>query len=280
MRNTALLWSVVFYIFALTACLPEPETPAPPTPTPTPTITPTATATIVWFPPTATFTIMPTHEITPTPDLRPALGSVLLQDSFTDTTQWLTSRASAGNVAYGKGELTLAVAQPGATLLSLRKGPQLSNYYVEMDATPSLCRGGDMYGLLLRASSNQDYYRLMLTCSGKVRMERVKNAKVALLQDWVTSGQILPGGMARTRVSVWANGQTLSVYINDVFHFSIKDPVFNLGTLGVFARSAGDTPLTVSFSNLTVYSVMGGNSPVTPTPLPDIGRTPTAAQKP
>lgn len=250
-----LRWLAVMLLFALAGCLPEP-TPIPtPTPSPTATITPTATATIVWFPPTATMTPFPTPEMTPTPDLRPVAGDLLLDDSFEDDTQWSTTRSAAGSVAYGKNELTLAVSEPGGSLISFRKTPDLRNFYLEIDALPSLCRGADTYGLLWRSASAQDFYRLLLNCNGQIRMERVKDGRFVVIHDWMNSGQLMPGGLLRSRIGVAAEGKEFSVFINDVFQFSFQDPVFEHGALGVFARSQGDTPLTVSFSNLQIYDI-------------------------
>jgi hypothetical protein len=149
---------------------------------------------------------------------------------------------------------------------------------------PSLCRSDDAYGLLLRASSTQDYYRLLVTCSGRIRLERTKGGKSIPLQDWVASGQIFPGGMMRYRLSVWAQGPEMRVFVNDVYQFSVKDPVWESGAVGVFARSAGDTPLTVSFSNLVVYETGVGQAQPLATvgaknsPTPD--RKPSATKKP
>lgn len=257
---------------ALAGCLPvvPSPTPLPPTPTFTPAPTGTATATIVWFPPTKTFTPAPTRYVSPTADLRPVLGGPLLEDSFTDGKSWSTSRTGMGSIAYGKSELTLAVSAARGTLISLRKSPELADFYLEIDALPSLCRNEDAYGLLLRASSTQDFYRLVLTCSGRVRLERLKGAKVVPLQDWVSSGQLPPGGLMRSRVGVYARGKELRIFINDVYQFSVKDPVWASGMLGVFARSSGDTPLTVSFSNLVVHSV----APERTAPAPTATRAP------
>lgn len=244
--------------FLLSACLPEPAPLAAQstsTPTPTVTLTPTVTGTINWFPPTSTFTTLPTREVTPTDDPRPVLGDVLLEDPFTDKTQWQTTRTGMGSVAYGNGELTLAVAAERGMLTSFRKSPQLSNYYLEMDVLPSLCVDSDAYGLLLRASTPLDFYRLLVNCSGHLRMERLKNGKYVILQDWQPSGQLLPGGMLRARLGVWAQGDELRVFVNDVHQFTVRDTLWSSGTVGVFARASGDTPLTVNFSNMTVYTL-------------------------
>jgi hypothetical protein len=265
-------------LLALAGCLPDPATPAALLPTATATITPTVTATIVWFPATATFTPAPTQEQQPTPDLRPALGSILLEDPFFDKTHWPTSRTEAGSVAYGVSDLTLAVSQAKAMLVSMRKGPALDNFYLKIDVQPGLCSGEDEYGLLLRASSAQDFYRLLVTCSGRIRLERLKGGRVLPLQDWLPSGQLPPGGLMRSTLQVWAQGADLRVFINDVYQFSVRDPVWASGMIGVFARSAGDLPLTVSFSNLVVYQA--GPARLLPTLTPTIQPTPTSTRRP
>lgn len=252
-------------------CLPEPPPPPTPEPTATATIIPTATPTIVWFPPTVTPTPAPTRLIEPTPDVRPPLGEVLLREPFTDTSQWQTARTEAGSAAYGKGELTLAVSKERGLVMSLRKAPQLTNFYLEVDAQPSLCRGSDAYGLLLRAESGQDFYRLLANCAGEVRLERVKNSQMVVLQDWTPSGQVQPGGFMPLRMGVAAQGAELQLFINGVYQFGVRDPVFTQGVVGVVARASGEPPLTVNFSNMVVYEI-GAQPLQTPSPT---GATPS-----
>jgi hypothetical protein len=77
--------------------------------------------------------------------------------------------------------------------------------------------------------------------------------------------------MMRYRLGILALREEISVFINDAFHFSIRDTVWPAGQLGIFARSAGDTPLTVSFSKLVVYRLKDGRPPVpTATPAPSL----------
>jgi hypothetical protein len=254
-------------LLIIAGCMPVPVSPTPIPPTETATITPVPTETIIWFPATATLTPMPTRQVTPTPELRPNISNVILEDFFSDKESWSTMRSAVGSVAYGRDELTLAVSSPRGLLTSLRRDVLLSDFYLEIEADPSLCRGSDAYGLMLRAHSNQDYYRLLINCEGQVRLERIKDAKSLPLQDWIPNG--LPsGGMVRTRLGVWALNNELRIFINDMYQFTVTDSVWTGGQIGVFARSAGDTPLTVSFSKLSVRALEGGRLPLpTATPI-------------
>jgi hypothetical protein len=208
---------------------------------------------------------------------------MLLEDYFTDPATWTTARTGIGSIAFGQQELTLAVSAPQGTLYSLRNSLRLSDFYLEIQMLPSLCTPGDVFGLLLRANSGVDYYRLLINCNGQVRLERLKNSKILPLQDWVGSGQVFPGGLMRLRLGVWAYQEEIRVFINDVYQFSVHDPVWTEGQLGVFARSASDSPLTVSFSNLEIFGLeqrIPLQAVTIPTPAPGGKGTKTATRSP
>ncbi|NMB91122.1 MAG: hypothetical protein GYA17_22400 [Chloroflexi bacterium] len=240
---------------------------------PEPSATLSPTATIDWFPASATPTRAPTHTMAPTPDQRPGVTGQILADDFTHLETWQTLNSQVGNVTFGREELTIAVAQPKGQLFSLRNAPVLTDYYLEITATASLCRSGDVYGLLLHANSDRDFYRFLIGCNGQLRLERVKNAEVVLLHDWTVSGQVPPGSPLVSRIGVWAYNQEMRFFINGVFQFSAVDPVFRSGTLGIFARSGGQTALSVSFSALDIYRLDADAIPPTPTVTPTPTRT-------
>ncbi len=238
-------------LLGLTACSsPTPEAPSTPTLTSTP---PAPTATIVWFPATETPTPLPTKINIPTPEQRPGIGEMLFSDDFTQKTHWQTSKTELGNVVFGKGDLTLAVAAERRGLQSFFYQPIPGDSYLEMTANPSLCRGRDTYGLLLRAESDASFYRFVIACTGEVRVERYRGGELAVLQDWTLSGQVPPGAPLFLQLGVWMKGQELRFFINEVYQFSVSDPVFKAGQLGVFARTGDKPPLTVGFSKLKVY---------------------------
>ena len=56
-------------------------------------------------------------------------------------------------------------------------------------------------------------------------------------------------------LGVYAVGDEIRLFANNAFVFSVSDPLFNEGTIGVYARADGDNPVTVSFSEMKIYSV-------------------------
>ncbi len=251
---------------ATTACLnlgtPPPASPVPPGESPAP-----PSPTVVWFPPSATPTPLLISTPTATPEMRPNLGAILLQDEFRDPSLWNTASSAQGSVSMDSSALTIA-AQPGAYLYTLRSEPSLDNFYAEVTARLSLCRDGGEYGLLIRASSTS-YYRLSLICNGALRIDRINNGTRYPLQPLTLSSDVPRGAPAQVRIGLWASGAEMRFFINDNYQFTITDKTFLRGTIGLFARATADLPVTVTFSNLTIRSLRDQVS-LTPTVSTDL----------
>jgi len=259
MKRAFLISGVIFLTGGMAAflvgCLPQ-ATLLPPLPTETPgPPTPSPTATIVWFPPTATFTPLPpvTPNISPTLDLSPGYGSPIFSDDFLKPELWSLGRSGPGSAALGVSELSLVVSQPRGYLYSLRQETALSDFYLEITASPSICRGADEYGLLVRLVSTQDFLRFGLNCRGEARLDRLSGGEASSPFPPEISGAVPPGAPSTSRLSVWALGKELRFYVNGQYLFTVSDPVLQVGGLGVYARTSGDDSMTVNFSDLDVY---------------------------
>jgi hypothetical protein len=160
--------------------------------------------------------------------------------------------------------LSLAI-QPGVYLASLRREGTFGNFYVEITARPSLCRGADNYGVIVRGIGSS-YYRFVLSCNAQIRAERVNGGIRLPLLEPVPSGDAPRGAPGEVRIGVWAVGSDLRLFLNGRYQFGIKDKSFPSGAIGVFVRSEGDAPMSVTFSDLKVYDV--DYVPPTKTPAP------------
>ncbi|MCS6907903.1 MAG: hypothetical protein RML93_08480 [Anaerolineales bacterium] len=241
-------------LLGLSACL-SPLTPTPIFSLPTPSPTLTATATIVWFPSTATPTPLPTQVLTPTVDLRPQIGSLLFADQFEDRSAWSLIETQGGRIAFGKNELTIAIAQPKVYLYTLRKSPQLSDFYLQLTLWPNLCRDEDEYGILFRVTPELDFYRLGLTCNGQLHLDRFFQGRVAVPYPKTYSGAVPLGAPSSVRAAIWASEEEIVVFLNDQFQFALRERVIRSGVLGLFARSVSSASVTVNFSDLAVYQI-------------------------
>jgi hypothetical protein len=249
------------YFFLLTLLLtscsalarPDLGTATPHPPTATPVLSPTP----VWFPATDTPTARPFASPTAPPDWRPGLGDPIKADNFTDETHWELTERSASLV---DGRLILS-ANPGMYVANLNTKLKLTDFYLEVTAALNICSSADEYGLLVRATKDRSY-RFALTCEGDVRGERIaKNERLVLQQPFHT-GDAPRGAPATVRFGVWAFKNELRFFLNDNYQFSVSDANLPSGTIGFFVRSAGVTPIIVSFSDLEIRKL--NYSPIAP----------------
>ncbi|GAB4450866.1 MAG: hypothetical protein OHK0041_13270 [Anaerolineales bacterium] len=249
-------------LFLLSACLTF--EPAPAAETLQPSDTPPPSPTVVWFPPSATPTLKVFPTPTATPEMSPGVGALVLSDDFSNASAWDTASSAQASAAVSRNRLTL-VAEPGVYLASMNREATLGNFYVEITARPSLCRGEDSYGVIIR-SSGSAFYRFTLTCSALVSAERIRNNVRLTMQPPVASGDAPPGAPGEVRIGVWAAGSEMRLFLNGRYQFSISDPSSLAGAFGVFVKGAGDTPVSVTFSDLTVYDVNYAVPTQTPAP--------------
>lgn len=257
--------SLLLGLLLLAACLPL-NSPLPTeTPILTATQTPIPTPTIVWFPPSTTPTLLAFPTYTATPEMKPGIGAETLSDDFSDASAsvWDTATSNQGSAAINHNRLTLVV-QPKYYLASMRHELIVSDFYAEITARPSLCRGEDNYGLVVRGVGSS-FYRFVLACNGQVRAERISGGTRLPIHEPVPSGDA-PAAPGEVRIGVWAVGGDLRLFLNGRYQFSVTEGSFPSGGLGVFVRSTGDTPTTVTFSDLKVYEV--DYVPPTKTPFP------------
>jgi len=235
--------------------------------TSTPVTTATdATAAVTWFPVTSTATRLQHPTLAATLDPKPGVGGLLLSDDFSLASDWNTATADEASVAVTPAGLTIA-AQPGvAPVASFRQGFLFGDAYAEVTARPSLCRDGDSYGLLFRAPNNLAYYRFALECDGTAAADRVSVGSPRVLQRPTPSADAPVGVPGMVRLGVWALGHEFRFFLNGKYQFSATDESYSTGGVGVFAAAGGTTPVTVTFSDLTVQDVSGGGATPVATP--------------
>ena len=195
--------------------------------------------------------------------MKPGIGSLLLTDDFSAPEVWNVAVSNQASVSVDGNRLTIA-AQPGiAPVVSFRKGQVFGDMYAEITAEPSLCQGEDDYGMAFRAPNNIAYYRYALACNGTAGAERISLSSARVLQAPLASGDVPAGAPGQVRLGVWVAGQDFHFFLNGRYQFSATDKSYAAGGIGVFAHAAGTSPVTVTFSDLKVYSVTY-EPPVTP----------------
>lgn len=227
----------------------------PPHPTATAEPSPISEETIVWFPPTATPVLQSTRNTTPTPDFRDTIGDPVVEDDFSDPEFWNLAASNYGSVAVANQHLTLTVTSSNVLLYTFRSEPLIGDLYLEVTANPTLCRGEDEYGILIRSGASGDQYRFSVSCSGKVKLTRFYKNVPNDLVPWAYSG-VIPGAVpANVKLGVLAIGSNLRFYANGYELLQVDDTALENGQIGFYVKAQGESGMTVNFYNLKVYSL-------------------------
>jgi hypothetical protein len=251
------LFALPLILMVLSGCnaLLTPE-PLPPTATATQTLT--VTPTIDWFPATATPTLQPRTSSTPQPTLsveREGVTELLISDDFTQADLWSLSQSSTGNIALGTQNLTFAISKQNASLTSISEHIIPANFYLEITAENTLCLPSDQVGILFWHESVNDFYRLLVDCSGRYRLELIQGGRAYVVYDWETAPEINLAIPSTNRFGLWAHQGTFQLFINDAFQFEAQVAKNRSGNFGLFARTIAGTAMTVRFSDLEIFKV-------------------------
>ena len=249
-------WLWLAGMLALSACTPA--TPIPtltPEPSLTPSPAPSPTETIIWFPPTSTPTLPAPLGPSPTPFPLPEFADLLLYDNFDDPGVWTLSQSPAGSTALGVNELSVVVNTPRGYVSATRVDGFFSDFYLDVTAATSLCSGLDEYGLLLRAASLSDFYRLSFSCNGQLRLDLIRGGTASAPLPWTVSAAVPRNAPATSQIGVWADGDAVHIFIDGAYQLTVQTSQLSGGTIGFFARSAGENAVTVNFRDLYIWAV-------------------------
>lgn len=245
---------IILPIILLSACLSvsTPEL----LPTPTLTALPSPTSTIEWFPSSPTPEQLPTIAVTPTKEFMSEIGEIIFKDEFLSSDGWTVPQTNRGQINITNGEIVIIINEPKSLLVGTLEKPDLQDFYAEITANPVLCTGRDEYGFLFRVFGRNQYYRFALSCDGEVRLDKIVDAGTFILYPWTRSASVPPGAPSVSKLEIIALQDEIRVFINGDPQFTIVDQGLSLGSFGVYARSAGETAVTISFSDLIVREVI------------------------
>jgi hypothetical protein len=241
-------------LLTLSACLPA-ATPLHPTATLTPT--PSPSLTVEWFPATPTPEVRPTSEVLPpTQAVLLELGEIIFRDDFTTPEEWIVPQTDRGQISIRDGEANIVINQAKSFLVGTRIKPNLTSFYAEITANPVLCAGRDEYGFLFRVFGRNQYYRFAITCNGEVRLDKITAAGGTILYHTPRSASVPVGAPSVSKIAVLADRDQLHLFINGDYQASVSDQQLLAGSFGIYARSSGDSAVTVSFSDLIVRDIL------------------------
>lgn len=226
--------------------------------TPEPTLTPAPMAT-PWNSQGATPGADTTAAATPDPERN--AGEVIYSDPLDDSISGAWElRSESATFSFGSGQLNAVMSLPNVgARWTLRPDLLGGDQQTRVTVRTNLCYDLDEYGLIFRgvrdALRNDFFYVFKLSCSGKARLELVKNYNVTVLVDWTASAAIAAGAPAENTLLVWAAGKQMHFFVNEHYLFSASDDAYLKGGWGLYLRDRTNGGESLSFFNLVARAV-------------------------
>lgn len=227
---------------------------------PLPSVTPTGT-----LPPSATPTVSPTAtpSITNTPpadDPRLTLGTPTYRTDFADATNLYLYEDDNLKFDIVNHQFVMLAKNANGYDGWSRTAWKLTDYYLEITATPDDCSGRDRYGVVvgIPEPAYNPNYLLRFSCDGYYSFGFFNSTidnKFHFLQDWTKSNFINAGPHQTNRMGFKAEGTHLSFYANGHFLSDLTEPDFAEGYIGLVVGSVTTANFTVRLSEIAIWKL-------------------------
>jgi hypothetical protein len=229
-----------------------------PAPDELPTVTPTDTLPASPTP-TATPSNTPTQSFTPpAEDPRLTLGAPTYRTDFPDSTNFYLYEDANVSFSVDGHKFVMTAKESNSYDSWTLNAWKLTNFYIEITATPDACSGRDRYGLVVGVppSANYPAYLLRFSCDGYYSFGYFNldiDNKFHYLADWTPSTYIHAGSGQTNRMGLKAEGTHLFLYANGHFLTDVAEPSFGLGRTGLFVGSVNTDNFTVRLSEFAYW---------------------------
>jgi hypothetical protein len=223
-------------VIMMASSLRGPSTPSavPPTPTRPPTQTSAPL-------PTATSVVINT-------------GEVLLEDNFSDDSQWGTLTDTTSSVEYQNNTLNMRVFQENYVIWSRPNGEDYGKVHIEVTAVNNDTNPNTAFGFICaQQQKDWSFYYLAATPAGEYAIIRATEGESDVFLtgngDWAFS-DLIADKAASYRVGADCGGGRLTLYVDGKQIASVTDNTYGTGRVGLFTWS-GDkvTSADVTFDD-------------------------------
>jgi hypothetical protein len=228
--------------------------------TSTPTITPIPSATQpVTLMPTETLFITPTLPAAPErspSDPAAGWGEPDWSDSFDTDENWSVFENDRAKMEISGGQLHYSLFEAGKGPTWALSWPTVTNFYLETTVlSPQECSGKDSFGIVFRSPDANQGYRFELFCDGGYRLIAFDPGSLQTLAGGFSHEAINTGPNQINRLGIWAENQTLVIYVNGVGLAGLQDNTYRAaGRFGFTINSENTEPFNVVFDYLAFWT--------------------------
>lgn len=167
---------------------------------------------------------------------------------------WQLEGDDQSRATIGDGKLLITIDAPSTVHYTTLPDQIFSDFALEVDATQQAGSPASSYGVLLRMTGPQQFYRFEVTGNGEYVVERHDGAGswVRLTDSWESSEALQAGLNTTNHLAIVAVGGTFSFYANDQLLTQVVDAQYGQGAIALDAGTFGQPGLQVAFDNLVI----------------------------
>lgn len=181
---------------------------------------------------------------------------VLFSDQFGEVVSgaWQLEGDDQSRATIADGQLLITIDAPFTVHYTTLPDQIFSDFVLEVDATQQAGSPSSSYGVLLRMTGPQQFYRFEVTGNGEYVVERHDGADSweRLTVNWESSEALATGLNTTNRLAIIADGGTFSFYANDELLTQVVDAQYSQGAIALDAGTFGQPGLQVAFDNVVI----------------------------
>jgi serine/threonine protein kinase len=202
-------------------------------------------------------------EITIPPTEAPPLltiGNILLEDDFSDSSQWGTLTDSDNSIEYEGETLRMQIFQTNWFVWSTPNSETYENIHMEVTVTNNDGQETTSFGLMCnRQEDTSSFYYLIIASDGEYVIARSIDGEDDLFltnnDSWAFSDQIEPN-LPSYRIGADCGNGTLTLYVNGNVVDSVIDYTYTSGRVGLVAWSGSNvTAGDVTFDDFIMAEI-------------------------
>jgi hypothetical protein len=179
----------------------------------------------------------------------------------TENNAWYLANDDNLHFELKDGSLLMTALNPIGDQWRVNALTQAADLFVQADfTTGASCTAKNSYGLIIRtqADANGAYnsgYIFNVSCDGMYRLYRLDAGTYVGLINWTASPDIRSGPNADNRVSIWAKGGQIKLYVNGKQMAEISDSTHGSGQYGLAVRAEGEEDFVVAVKEIAYWEV-------------------------
>lgn len=177
----------------------------------------------------------------------------LSEDFRQDNGQWTVTADESKTYSYNDRTFRIEVHQPNTFTWSQSAQTESANMLVETDVTYFSGPEEAEFGLLFRYVDQHNFYAYIISSLGTYSLWKQVDGTWEQLLPWTASEAIVTGTEATNRIGVLADGNEITLVVNDVGVAQTIDNTFSHGQVGIAVGSTAETGPIVLFDNLDLW---------------------------